>query len=325
MLNRLKPRGYPAVPDLVIGGNDAISVLADSNFSTTNHIRFVEALSERLRIDLSATLSVMRVLPLWADEKKHIDLRRETAQFLNEGSNLKLMRASSRIDRIMDEKLIGSQIDLLDVVRSSVDVFVHEITGVPPIEKSLEDMPSVFSSNLGISARLRLECALREQIALMGGLFPNETDRQHLIRIGQWAMGRDALVGMLCLSLHHFLVDIKGKNLNLTSLPVMPTHTSIPAIGRIAKDDNSVAGCPVSSGALIECRLDTLSHAPERLHRHFFGAGSHVCLGRTLALDFISIFTEKFSALDFSLVPVRFELLRHDVFDIPQVFVVRKK
>lgn len=325
MFNRLAPRGYPAVPDLVIGGSAAVSVLADNNFSTTNHIRFVESLSERLCIDLSATLSVMRVLPLWADEKEHSDLRRETAKFLNEDSSHKLKRTSGRIGNIINEKFSNPQIDLLEVVRCSVDTFMYEITGVPPSAKSLADMPSIFSSNLGVSARLRLESVLREQIALLGILFPSESDRQRMIRIGQWTMGRDALVGMLCLSLYHFLADLNGRNLNSKGLPVMPTHTSIPAIGRVAKNDNTITGCPVSSGALIECRLDTLTHAPEQLRRHFFGVGSHVCLGRTLALDFISVFCEKLTGLDCSLVPVEFELLKHDVFDMPKVFVVQKK
>ncbi len=200
---------------------------------------------------------------------------------------------------------------------------MEEITGIPRPDGDLSSIPSIFSSNLGVAARRRLEASLKHHLALARNLFPEEPPERHALRVGQWSMGRDPLIGTLGLSLHHHIISLEGAPLNVRRLPSVPTHTGVPAIGRIASTAQTVAGCPVAAGALIECRLDSLTGRPAGERRHFFGAGPHLCLGRPLALAFWECAADALAEQDIRLTVVDFALAEHDVFDIPSVFTAR--
>jgi hypothetical protein len=320
-LSRPTPaRSYPALPKVVVGVNDAIFVLNDADFDLTPHVTFTEDLSERLKLDLSVTLAVMKRLPLWQSGDNHVSLRREVAAFLAEERKDKNSVASRRIRLALNSYMQGSDINLLAAIRDVVHIFMEEVTGLPLIDCVDEDMPSIFSSNLGIRARKQLESSLRAQSEFARERFPDETECRRLLRVGQWTMGRDALIGTLGLSLYHHLVLLDGRPLNSIRLPELPTHTGIPTIGRIARKDRFVAGCPVSSGDLIECRLDTAATQPENVRRHFFGVGTHLCLGRPLTLNFMSMVADALFEFNFGLKTRTFDLAENDVFDIPAVF-----
>ena len=312
------------MPDAVVVGDDAVAVLADRNFDLTPHLAFTAALEKRLRLDLSTTIAVMQRLPLWASGDVHETLRREVAAFLAEDKQNKCDRAAQRIRSVIHSGLDGSDIDLLDIIKNVVHIFMEEVTGLPSIKGCLSDMPSILSSNLGVQSRRRLEASLRTQMTFARERFPDEPEGRHLLRVGQWSMGRDAMIGMLGLSLHHHLHLLDGRPLKTLRLPDVPTHTGVPAIGRIARNDMSIAGCPLSPGALIECRLDSLSGLPNVMRRHFFGAGAHLCLGRPLAMSFMVIVTEILAECDFGLKTQTFCLAEHDVFDIPAAFTAFK-
>ncbi len=214
-------------------------------------------------------------------------------------------------------------VDLLALIREMVDLFMEEITGIPRPDGDLSSIPSIFSSNLGVAARRRLEASLKHHLALARNLFPEEPPERHALRVGQWSMGRDPLIGTLGLSLHHHIISLEGAPLNVRRLPSVPTHTGVPAIGRIASTAQTVAGCPVAAGALIECRLDSLTGRPAGERRHFFGAGPHLCLGRPLALAFWECAADAVAEQDIRLTVVDFALAEHDAFDIPSVFTAR--
>lgn len=317
-------RGYPAQPKISVGVTDAISVLNDADFVLTPHVAFTENLAKRLGLDLSVTVAVMRCLPLWQSGDYHTTLRREVAAFLAEDRKEKHSAAARRIRPALNSYLQESDINLLAAIRDVVHIFMEEVTGLPLIDCITEDMPSIFSSNLGIRARKRLESSLRAQIEFAREHFPGETEDRHLLRVGQWTMGRDALIGTLGLSLYHHLALLDGRPLNSIRLPELPTHTGVPAIGRMARKDRFVAGCPVSSGDLIECRLDTAASQPENVRRYFFGVGTHLCLGRPLTLNFMAIISDALFVCDFGLQTHTFHLAENDVFDIPTAFKVLK-
>ncbi|MDB5657836.1 MAG: hypothetical protein JWS10_451 [Cypionkella sp.] len=326
LTNMPSARGYPAHPALVVVGNDAVRVLAESGFRVTSHVAFTEALAFRLKIDLSATLTVMRNLPLWVDGPQHAELRRKVATFLAEDRLVKLARAKARI-RAAIAKALGSggpaRVDLLALVREVVDVFMEEITGIPRPDGDLSSLPSIFSSNLGVAARRRLEASLKRQFEMAQNLFPAEPPERHALRVGQWTMGRDPLIGSLGLSLHDHITSLDGASLCERRLPSVPTQTGVPAIGRIANFAQTVAGCPVAEGALIECRLDSLTGRPAAERQHFFGAGPHLCLGRPFTLAFWDCVADALADQDISLTVCDFALAQNDVFDIPSVFTAR--
>lgn len=313
-------RSYPAHPKVVAAGRDAICALGDADFTPTPHLDFTRDLANRLALDLSTTLAVMERLPLWQSGTDHTSLRREVASFLSENRKEKNKAASERVRLCFESYLDATDIDLLAAIRDVVHIFMEEVTGLPLISGISSDMPSVFSSNLGIRSRKRLESCLRMQMEFARKHFPHESESRHLLRVGQWTMGRDALIGTIGLSLYHHLTLLDGRPLNTIRLSIIPTHTGIPAIGRIAQKDLSVAGCPVSKGALIECRLDTLANQPENDRRHFFGAGAHLCLGRPLTLSLMTMIADFLLQHDFGLQTYNFHLAENDVFDIPGAF-----
>ncbi|MCX7289382.1 MAG: hypothetical protein NTW20_18070 [Rhodobacterales bacterium] len=321
------PRGYPARPAVVVLRDDAVGVLAGAGFGVTPHVDFIRALADRLKIDLSATLTVMRHLPLWTDGPQHAELRREVAAFLAEDRSAKLARATARI-RLALFRTLGSDasehVDLLRMVCEVVDLFMEEFTGLPRPEGDPSGFPSIFSSNLGVAERRRLEVLLKQQFAQANDLFPDEPIERHALRVGQFAMGRDALIGTLGLSLHHHLGSLGEDTLTARRMPAVPTHTGLPAIGRMARVAQTVAGCPVAAGALIECRLDSLAGRPAAERRHFFGSGPHLCLGRPLSLALWDCVADALAELDVGLTTTDFALAQSDVFDIPSVFKASK-
>ena len=319
-------RTFPARPAAVARGQDAPAVLADSRFDVTPHVRFIESLVERLKIDLSATLTVMRLMPLWSNGLQHAGLRRNVASFLAQDRDGKLRRAADAMRRSLTTGLVepAGPINLLAVIRDLADLFMQEVSGLPRFATDVPSNLNIFSSNLGVTARLGLETALRRQFDIGRRLYPAEDDERLALRIGQWLMGRDALVGTLGLTLHQHLLALDGRPLCTLALPQLPTHTGIPAIGRIARLPQQVAGCPVPAGGLVECRLDTFAGGTVDERLNFFGAGAHLCLGRPLALEFFAIVAAELNICRFGLHVTDFSTILDDVFDSPATFVVSK-
>lgn len=322
--DQISQRSYPGLPRVVVVGEAAIKVMSDPGFRVTPHLEFSTKLAGRLQLDISTTLAVMNRLPLWKDGAEHQALRREVASFLAEDRINKCARAADRMHQIARTSMNNSSINLLDMITRFANTFMEEVTGLPPIDSDLGDLPSIFSSNLGIRARRSLEASLHCQVENARMRFPSESLERHTLRVGQWTMGRDALIGTLGLSLRQHVNELDGRPLNSLRMTVVPTHTGVPAIGRIAKWDHQIFGCPISAGDLVECRLDSLSGSSSSLRQHFFGAGPHLCLGRSLALNFMSIVADALSEYNFGLQAESYCLKEHDVFDIPSVFTAVK-
>lgn len=319
-------RTYPARPDAIARGASAIEVLAGGDFDVTPHIRFTEALAAKLRLDLSATLTVMRHLPLWSGDDAHTGLRRRVAAFLSEDRGEKAGRARQRIDDALTRGLGSAEgvIDLLALIRDCADILMEEVSGLPRPETDNGDLPNIFSSNVGIRARQRLEILLRSRFETARHLYPTETEDCLAMRLGQWMMGRDPLVGTMGLTLHRHLLALDGAPLATRPMPRVPTDTGVPVIGRVARRPTDVSGCPIAAGALVECRLDSLAGSSEADRLRFFGAGAHLCLGRPLALEFLDIVATRLDACRIGLRVTAFERKVDDVFDLPSVFLVIK-
>jgi len=205
-----------------------------------------------------------------------------------------------------------------------VDEFLEIVTGLNHRPDGFDEIPNIFSTNLSISARKRLEKYIHKLIALTAAAYPDEGFDRQLERIVQWFMGRDSLLGTISQSLHYHLTSTDGKKLSDMPYNAVPTHTGLSVIGRVALQDTHVGGCPVSKSTLVECRLDSLNGTSDRERLRFFGAGAHLCLGRPLALMFTEIFAQEISKRDYGLKIVDFQAKKDDVFDLAAVFQVQK-
>lgn len=319
-------RSYPARPQVVARNATALAVLSSDSFGVTPHIQFTAALAERLKLDLSATLLVMRQLPLWSDGPRHATLRRDVASFLAEDRRAKTQTAARRMCDSIHTALVDAsgEIDLLALIRDLADTFMEEVTGLPRFAPEGTALPNIFSSNIGVAARRTLDAALRRQLEVARSLFPAEDDTRLALRVGQWVMGRDALIGTLGLTLNRHLTALQGAPLCKHPLPKVPTDTGVAVIGRISQEDTQVDGCPVGAGALVECRLDSFSQGTETERLRFFGAGAHVCIGRPLGLEFFAVVANELNRCQFGLHVVQFVRKEDDVFDIPSTFRVTK-
>jgi hypothetical protein len=309
---------------IVFSGDDSLDVLARSDFATTRHVEFLEHLALRLKLDLSATLTVMRHLPLWADGARHQALRQETAAFIGKHRGRKMAQAGLDLQETFKVNMMtdSENVDMLRLVQDMVADLLVQVTGLPKPSAGPQNSLNVFSSNLGIAARLRLESELKYQLDQAGSLYPDETDQARAIRVGQWSMGYDSLVGTITQSVYRHLRKIGTGSLKLNPMSDTPSDTGVPKIGRISARDTTVAGCPVPHGSLVECYLNQPNSGTGRLG--FFGAGAHLCLGRPLALEFYKMVSRQINACDFGLDIVSFRLRDCDVFTIPDEFVVRK-
>lgn len=307
-------------------GPPAADVLADEDFAETPHVRFVAELAERLGIDLSATVTVMSHLPLWTAGQEHADLRRDTAAFLNRDRASKTRRAEAAIRARFDRHVIaaGPEVDLMAFLQEATADFLEPFTGLRRRASGIDPVLSLFSSNLGVAARRRLDAAIRAQMAEAEARFPDDDPRTLAIRVGQWWMGYDGLLGTFGQSLHRHLSRLDGGRLDRDPMPAIPTDTGVPMIGRIARTDKVVAGCPVSAGQQVECGLDGFNDGTEADRLRFFGAGRHLCLGRPMALDFCRIMADLVNGCGFGLKVTAYRKADSDVFDMPVVFTACK-
>lgn len=310
----------------MLAKDDALDALKSPDFEVTPHIAFAESLVERLGIDLTVTLAVMRKMPIWVKDADHDDLRRKVALFLAANRDEKMQRAEDRIrSGIASALQAEGDLDLRAMIAESVDILMEEVTGISPALPDGERLPCIFSSDLGVGARKRLEAGLRKLRDATRDRFPQEDAETHLLRIGQWLMGRDPLLGMASLTLFHHLQALGGQPMSMRPMEHVPTHTGVPAIGRISRKSATVSGHELLTGDLVECRLDSLNGCPAAMRQNFFGVGEHLCLGRPLALRFFTILRSALSQCAVGLTVQSFSLVQHDVFDVPSVFTARKQ
>ena len=300
---------------------DPAAVLTSPVLDVTPFADRVEALAARTGLDFSATIFALRALPLATPRGPHGPMRRAMAAAM--APRLPLLR--ERLPDIVAERFAvlarPGEVEMMDeVVVPVVGDALAILSGVEVAPGDCTLVSRIFSEILGPSRRLRLEGEIRSLRARIEAAFPEAGEAEVGQRLALVILGRDALIGTLARSLGALFEE--GAPFAALDWPEVPPRTGVPFIDRVAVADGVVSGGAVSTGQSIRASLQMHETGlGEALG--FFGAGAHLCLGRTPALDIWREVGRHVRTLPGRPEIVEFRLRKDDVFAFPETFRLR--
>lgn len=299
---------------------DAVEILAHASFQPVPYRRRQEELAKRLGLDFSDILAAFDYIPLALSGEAHKRQRARIARILNARQEKVTSELPGMVARNFGRLRRAGPIDILE---ECIDPFINEvlsmISGAPP-DLDITLISRIFSRNLGVSQRRKMQQqlrSLRENLALT---HPDDTEEQLGERMALLILGRDALLGTLARSLHHTLERADGRRLCDIDPHTFPTRTGVPFIDREATEDVTLKGHKYSTGDVVRCQLRSIETGPEIDYLRFFGKGAHLCLGRSISLAVFKEVGTYLASLSVRIVDIDFALRRDDVFLYPETF-----
>jgi hypothetical protein len=283
-----------------------------------------ELLSQRLGIDFSTIILALTNIPLCLRGSAHQEKRRTIAKIIAEQTEeVQSIIPAVVANRFACLNLTGQHDVLNTAIIPSADDVLSVIVGMPLglAENSL--ISRVFSRNIGVSKRKKMEAELHMLRNRLTERFSKMGTEQIGVRLALAVVGRDALIGTLANSLHEIFASQKGTRLCDIAYDQIPLKTGVPYIDRVATEDGEAAGTYFLEGAEVTVRLDAYEASEDPKDRlGFFGHGRHLCLGRPLSLDLWRAIVSHLSSVDRRVVATRLSLRKDDVFCLPSEFLV---
>ncbi len=284
----------------------------------------VTLLAAHSGLDLAATLFALNHLPLAVSRPRHPEVRRNIASLIaDQTPALRPALPALVIDRLAALTRPGT-VDAIDaIVAPLVSDTISLLSGIVVAPDEASEVSRIFSQKAGPARRLRIEAELRDLIARIEAGFPLATPEEVGLRLSLVILGRDALMGLLGTSLHAVISSAADRPLSEATFPELPPCTGVPYIDRVAQEPCTVEGTTLRAGDSIRARLDSLEAASDPARRlGFFGAGAHLCLGRSISLDLWREIGRCFGTIDARARVADYALRKDDVFAFPARFVL---
>lgn len=302
------------------------AVLHSPQFDVVDYSARHANLARALNLDFSHILRTLQFVPACLDAARHSGVRREIGELIAERQAA--VRSMSPL--ILDALLAPlSQPGEYELVTSVLAPFVQKtlriLSGVEAAEQSLEHMTfsDVFSQNIGIIRRRRLNDNLGTVWQWLDEVYANEPESRRGVRLALLVLGADATLGTLAGSLQ---ATLAGAPTRCSDLPfeAVPPCTGVPYVDRQAIVAGQIGGENWERGALARLRLDAFEAAALSEERHrMFGSGAHACLGRAIATHMWRTLMQKLGSLPGRIEFVNLTWQRSDVMRIPEQLVVR--
>jgi hypothetical protein len=300
---------------------DPAAVLTSAHLDVTPFADRVAALAARTGLDFSATVFALRALPLATPRGAHAPMRRAMAAAM--APRLPVLR--ERLPALVADRLAvlsrPGEVEMMDeVVVPLVGDVLAILSGVEVAPGDCTLVSRIFSEILGPSRRLRLEAEVRALRARIEAAFPEADEAEVGQRLALVILGRDALIGTVARSLEALFQT--GAPFTALDWPEAPPRTGVPFIDRVAVAEGVVSGHSVTGGQSIRASLQ-LHETGVGDALGFFGAGAHLCLGRTPALDLWREVGRYVTTLPGRPEVTDFRLRKDDVFAFPETFRLR--
>lgn len=303
-------------------GETAIAVLASQDFDVLAFGPRHAHLAERTGVDLSAVVQMMDYVPLTLRGDAHRAARQQAARVMGFGHANAVALLPDLARQLAQVLKTPGRHDLMTaVVAPMTDALVSALVGVPLQSPPDSMIARVFSETIGIAKRRRMNDEMAVLLARVEKAFPHEGAATHGARVSMAVLGRDATIGTIGMSLHHWLQGVQGVIADHPLAP-QPTRTGVPSISRQALRDTTLQGCPVAQGKILVCDMQSLETNDAADHLRFFGAGAHVCLGRRLTLALFVAMADAVAGVTTRVDKVEMTLRRDDIFAIPDALWV---
>jgi hypothetical protein len=303
-------------------GDTALAVLASADFDVIAFGPRHADIAAKMGVDLSEIVQIMHYMPLALRADDHRTARARAARVVGLGHADAMALLPALAHTLADVLQTPGRHDLMaSVVAPMTEALVSVLVGVPLQSPPDAMISRVFSETIGIAKRRRMNDELATLRLRVVAAFPQEDAATHGARVAMAVLGRDATVGTIGMSLHHWLQGVTGV-IGQHAFAPQPTRTGVPVISRQALRDTAVAGCPVAQGTIVSCDMTSLETGLAADRLRFFGAGGHVCLGRRLTLGLFAAMAEALSGVTTRLRGVEMTLRRDDIFAIPDTLWV---
>jgi hypothetical protein len=311
-------RDRPVGGGVVAAAPDPASVLTSPLLDVVPFADRIAALSARTGLDFSTTIFALRALPLAADRSRHAPMRRAMAAMMAPRLPVLRARMPALVAAHFGALAAPGDIDMMaEVVVPLVGDVLSDLSGLSLGQGEGELVSRLFSEILGPARRVRLEAELRLLRARIEATFPDADEDDIGQRMALVILGRDALIGTLARSLEALFRE--GRPFAALDWPEAPPRTGVPFIDRVAVAEGTLGDHELRPGDTLRAAL--------QLHETgvgdvlgFFGAGSHLCLGRTPALDLWREIGRHIVTLPGRPEVTAFALRKDDVFAFPETF-----
>jgi hypothetical protein len=289
-----------------------LQILKDKDFHAVDYLGESKKLAGRLKVDFLAMQELLECVPLGLEGARHAAVRRTMAVAIREKSTQALDAfAECMRERIAAVVAPGSNFNITAEVFSPCvarlmfalsDVWLEPGNGtVSPAQ--------VFDRTLSVNRRKILNRRIAE---ILDGAKNSGASDEAALRAAIVIVGSDSLLGSLTESFLHEVKRNSGKRLSdfdwSDKLPV----TAVPYVERIATKQCQVAGRQIAPGKKIRLYLDSFEFSGPETSDFYFGAGRHVCLGRSISARAWQIATSLLGQVDCRVQVKRVDYRRSD-------------
>jgi len=300
---------------------DIALILGTASFATVSCSDGHRIIGSHLNLDVTEILAVSQHIPLCLRGDAHLAARRRIAEIISTNAAQTRAVVEREIPAMIGDLLTPGHHDVMrEFVTPLVNKLIGETVGVPLLLSEDTLVSRLFSHDIGISKRRRMNAELRELRRAISAELPHLNNIQVGDRLALCILGSDALRGTLACSLHS-IFETGSSVPNDPATIETYSKTGVPFIDREVLASVEVEGQDREVGTILRSRLETFEQSDDpRVRNRFFGFGAHTCLGRTLALQ---VWKQIVNVLDKNSVAVtvtEFALRKDDSFHMPETF-----
>lgn len=287
----------------------ALAVLQSESFHAPDFAGFIEGLRSRLKLELPLTVATLRNVPLANEGEIHRILRRDLATLIAgrmpaiqtalPGLVAELLRPIHDLDRVdLVASLTVPLVAAINEILCGTAAPVGEIT----VSRLLDQL-------LAVTARKKLEAGLQSISENLKDSSSTEVMHAMVLNV----LGADTLAGAMAATLEASLPHDTPMKLADIAFPAELTQTSIPYVGRIAREDTELLGQSFSKGMNLHVYfLPFTDNEKSRDLSKIFGAGRHACIGKRLSLLVWSEITRQLNGIDRRAIITNYRLRQPD-------------
>jgi cytochrome P450 len=299
-------------------------LLADSRLRVIdygNRIRRVR--SDEAKLENS--LFVARFMPLFLEGEAHRERRRDLAKLLGERRSELVKALPSFVANRFGPLSRTGTVDVMNEILVPLLADIGTvILGVDPRRLRVQAISGIFDRLKGLRRIERLDADIGDVRAAIRAELGVDIEEEGLI-LTLLVLSHDTLLGTLGGSLRQVFEDAAGKPINQTTIPELPPETGVPFVERECREEMTVRGHRLAKGAFVRLIMMGFAYSARPADQgRIFGAGTHTCLGKRLALDVWGSVAGKLAELGQTIDVVEYAPRTSDnVFACPSVLRVK--
>jgi cytochrome P450 len=266
---------------------DVQALLRDETLVPLSMANAYRLIAQRLKVDLSASIRLLDVLPVFMHGDKHKAIRKQMATQMASKRSAQEQAARTFIEHL-EQRVTPDQ--PAELISRWVHPLWRHMNGLDrDVDDDLfgfiVDAPQLFNMKSTLRARLKINAWIERFIALDE---PTANDR--LVELGQSVLGFTPLSATVAMSLHHVFAENLGKPLCDIPYPTLFPRSAVQTTDRYQP------GTPQAAD-VVRCVIHSPHRPTEQNGAILYGVGEHVCLGRPLANAVWSMLTAKLASM----------------------------